>query len=103
MHMAIQKSSRYRDVQFFSLSEDQYETFPGVRPREIGAATAVLEHVVQEGERLDLLALHYYNDSRRWWRIVDANPDIIFGNDLVVKGKEGSIILIPRSTEPGGA
>lgn len=100
--MAVQKGSRYSDIQTFVQTEDKHMAFPGVRPRKIGPATGVLEHIVQEGERLDLLALHYYNDSRRWWRIVDANPEIIFGNDLVVKGKEGSIILIPRSIEPGG-
>lgn len=100
--MATLTSSRYSNTLSFRKTEDQLVSFAGIRPRNIGPATGVLEHIVQQGDRLDLLALHYYNDARRWWRIVDANPEILFSNDLVMKGQEGSIILIPRSFEPGG-
>lgn len=100
--MATLNSSRYGNTLSFLPTGDQPLRFVGIRPRRIGTATGVLEHIVREGDRLDLLAVHYYNDSRRWWRIVDANPDIIYGHDLVVKGREGSIILIPRAYEPGG-
>ena len=100
--MATSSDSRYSSSRLFSLPEDQAQRFAGIRPRDIGTASGVVEHVVQQGERLDLLALHYYNDDRRWWRIVDANPEIIYSHDLVMQGQEGSIILIPRSYEPGG-
>ena len=100
--MATLKSSRYGNTLSFLQTGDQPLRFAGIRPRRISAATGVLEHIVREGDRLDLLALHYYNDSRRWWRIVDANPDIIYGHDLVMQGQEGNIILIPRAYEPGG-
>jgi len=31
------------------------------------------EHVVVEGDRLDLLAARYLGDPELWWRIADAN------------------------------
>ncbi len=32
------------------------------------------EHVVEEGDRLDLIAARWYGDPELWWRIADANP-----------------------------
>lgn len=61
----------------------------------------MLEYTVQEGDRLDLLALHFYNNMYRWWRILDANPQIVFGADLLLEKNVGETILIPRSVEPG--
>ncbi|GAB2895383.1 hypothetical protein [Streptomyces mayteni] len=31
-------------------------------------------HTVSAGERLDLLAHHYFGSAGQWWRIADANP-----------------------------
>ncbi|MDQ6965565.1 MAG: hypothetical protein Q9M23_01425 [Mariprofundaceae bacterium] len=92
--MFINKS-RYKDTIPFQSPSD----FPGVRPRAIGAATGVIEHVVKAGDRLDFLARHYYNNDRLWWRILDANPDIVHGGDLMIADREGEVILIPRSRE----
>lgn len=75
--------------------------FKGVRPRKIGQATGVLEYVVKDGDRLDLLALYFYNDSHKWWRLLDANPEIIFAADLTLNEYVGETILIPKVTEPG--
>jgi hypothetical protein len=38
--------------------------------RDIAAAS---EHVVQAGERPDLLAARFFGDSELYWRIADAN------------------------------
>ena len=73
--------------------------FAGIRPRSIGPATGVIEHVIKTGERLDLLAGNYYNDDRLWWRIVDANPEFLFAGDLVLDRMEGQVILIPKARE----
>ncbi len=35
------------------------------------------QHTVQENDRLDQLAYHYYKQPQRWWRICDANPDVL--------------------------
>ena len=108
----IIRGSRYAKAGYFVPDETRSFKFGGIRPRKIEPATGVLEHVVKEDERLDLLALNYYNDPRKWWRIVDANPDIFYGGELFIGGGEpqtaeqglkslvGSVILIPGITEP---
>lgn len=91
------EGSRYQDAVPFAA--DGAPTFEGVRPRAIGAAGDVVEHLVRAGDRLDLLARHYYNDERLWWRILDANPDLLHGAELMTEAMEGQVILIPRGRE----
>ncbi len=93
------KNSRYKDARRFVADEPGATPFKGTRPREIGAATGVLEHVIQEGDRLDLLARHYYSDPRLWWRIIDANPDLQSGVEVSLKERAGEVILIPKAKE----
>jgi nucleoid-associated protein YgaU len=112
----IRKGSRYEKARSFVAAEGATEVFPGVRPREIGPATGVIEHTVRSGDRLDLLARHYYNDGRLWWRILDANPEILYGGDAErntesdngadgaggtpeVESMVGRTIVIPRARE----
>jgi hypothetical protein len=77
--------SRYLGVRPFVGQGDSPPPFRGARPREIGTATGRIEHTVRAGDRLDALARHYYNDDRLWWRIVDANPEFLFGADMVLE------------------
>jgi len=94
----ILKGSRYEQARRFDPAVDGTR-FPGVRPREIGPAVGVVEHVVKSGDRLDLLARHYYNDDRLWWRIADANPEFADPALLVDEDRVGQIILIPKGRE----
>lgn len=93
----IDKRSRYAMARAFEVRDG--EPFPGVQAREIGPASGVVEHIVKAGDRLDLLARHYYSDDRLWWRIVDANPRILYGGHVLRAEMEGAIILIPRARE----
>lgn len=93
------KASRYRNARSYSPREDGSTVFAGIRPREIGPASGVIEHTIRAGDRLELLARHYYNDSRLWWRIVDANPEFLYGGDIITREMEGSVILIPKGKE----
>ena len=95
------KGRRYRHVKPFFGQDGKPPLFKGGRAREIGPATGVLEYTVKADDRLDLLALNFYVDSRKWWRILDANPEIVFGPDLSLDEYIGSTILIPRANEPG--
>ncbi len=97
----IEKGSRYEGAEVFAGEDGKEPVFGGVRPRRIIPAAGVLEYTVKEGDRLDLLSLHFYNSTRRWWRILDANPEIVFAADLMLSDYVGETILIPRSTEPG--
>jgi nucleoid-associated protein YgaU len=62
------------------------------RPRSAGVPAAVLTHVVQAGDRLDLLAWRYFGDPLQYWRIVDANPTLR-PEDLLEIGR---VLSIPR-------
>ncbi len=93
------KGSRYENAREFATGADGEKPFHGTRIREIGAASGVIEHMLKAGDRLDLLARHYYNDDRLWWRIVDANPKFVFAGDLISEDLEGTVILIPKARE----
>ena len=101
--MVIGKGSRYESAKVFAGDNGNEPAFGGIRPRKIVQAGGVLEYIVKEGDRLDLLSLHFYNNTQRWWRILDANPQVIFGADLMLNEYIGETILIPRSRELGGS
>jgi nucleoid-associated protein YgaU len=93
------KGSRYAQARRFAPDDRGELRCRGVRERAIGPAPGVVEHLVKEGDRLDLLARHYYNDMRLWWRILDANPDLASAVELSLKERVGDIILIPKAQE----
>ena len=95
------RGSRYQYALPFFDSDGKPSAFKGTRARVIGPAAGVLEYTIKADDRLDLLALNFYVDSRKWWRILDANPEIIFGADLRLEQSIGETILIPRVSEPG--
>lgn len=98
----IAKGSRYERARLFAGENGKEPVFRGIRPRKVVPAAGVLEYIVKEGDRLDLLSLNFYNNTRRWWRILDANPQLMFGADLMLREYVGETILIPRSRESGG-
>jgi hypothetical protein len=93
------KGSRYETVPLFSSLDDGTVVFKGLRPRTIGPATGVVEHVVTATDRIDLLSRNYYNDDRLWWRILDANQDIVFAGELHDEDADGEVVLVPRPKE----
>ena len=62
------KGSRYAKSPLFTGEQNGSKIFRGVRSRNIAPAEGVIEHVLAKDERLDLIALQYYNDSTLWWR-----------------------------------
>jgi hypothetical protein len=46
-----------------------------------------------EGDRLDIVGSKYFADPSQYWRILDANPDILDVMDLV----PGQQIRIPTN------
>jgi len=60
-------------------------------------------HTVVEGDRLDLIAWHYYEEtiadsSKYWWVIADRNPTLII-NPLDLTPLIGTEIIIPPIEE----
>jgi hypothetical protein len=76
----FEPTSRYYKIPVQSIALPDIEG----RPREIRYVkrrfipparemTALLEHTVTEGDRLDVIATHYIGDPTQFWRICDAN------------------------------
>ncbi|UTW11336.1 hypothetical protein [Marinobacterium rhizophilum] len=86
------KNSRYQPHRPF----EPDSSFRGVGPRAVTTAEGMIEHRVVEGERLDTLARHYFNDDRLWWRILDANPELQHADALLGEDWIGRAILIPQ-------
>ena len=68
------KDSRYANCRRYAADARGVVRCKGTRPRPLGAALGVIEHVIAEGDRLDLLAHHYYGDARPWRRVPAATP-----------------------------
>lgn len=84
----IFKNSRYQTLCDNSSNQK-------VKERPVIALNGLLEHVVQDGERLDQIAVYYYEDASLWWKILDANPEIRSAVDFEIKDYTGQILLIP--------
>ena len=50
-----------------------------------------VSHQVMTGDRADSLAYQYYTDPSQWFRIAQANPEILWWDDLT----PGTVIRIP--------
>lgn len=81
--MAFFKGSAYEFTTLFEPSESGESVFRGMRSRRIRRPEPVLEHTVALKQRLDSLAQEYYAESRDWRWLVEANPDILFPEDLL--------------------
>lgn len=55
---------------------------------------SVISHQIREGERWDLLAYHYYGDIGEVSRLIDANPQLPFCEQLPV----GQWLFVPVLT-----
>ena len=89
------QSSRYKNSKKFAFNK----FFQGIRMRSIKRTEGVVEYIIKDGDRLDFIAYHYYNDPRLWWRILDANPTITFSSNLLLQDVVGKKILIPMERD----
>ncbi|MCL2643842.1 MAG: hypothetical protein FWD51_00070 [Betaproteobacteria bacterium] len=98
----MSRQSRYKDSKHFAAPAQ----FKGIRQRDIGPATGIVEYQLKEWDRIDMLSFNYYNDVDLWWRILDANPEVLCAVDLFIAPKtQGSresaekTLLIPGASE----
>lgn len=122
--MAFFKGSAYEFTPLFEPADSGEQVFRGLRVRRLRRPVPVLEHTVALKQRLDSLAHEYYAESRDWRWLVEANPDILFPEDLLwntmlpaddvsggspggdasdENGRErvGHVIIVPRREEVG--
>lgn len=55
-----------------------------------------LAYVVQEGDRVDHVAWNVYRDPEMWWRIADANADLVADDLAAVPGRVLRVALPAR-------
>ncbi|HEU4388918.1 MAG TPA: hypothetical protein VFV34_14050 [Blastocatellia bacterium] len=77
------KGSRYRNLPESAALTAQGERLRGKELRRISRLPGRFQHIVRDGDRLDLLAFKYYGDPSRWWQIADANTEFEFPVDLL--------------------
>ncbi len=87
------KGSRYEKSNPFG--EDS--SFAGFRERKLSLPPGIVEHSVLHTDRLDLLANAYYKEDRRWWRILDANTDFMYGFEILDEDMHGDVVAIPAA------
>jgi nucleoid-associated protein YgaU len=90
------KGSRYEHVpeQTYVDAAGRRRPFKLLRP--IPAPPALQTHTVVGGDRLDLLAAHYYADPEQYWRICDGNRALRPDDLLAETGRRLAIPVVLR-------
>jgi nucleoid-associated protein YgaU len=86
------KGSRYTAVAEHEITDERGRVLRYKGIRFMPDSPADLGYVIQQGDRLDLVAHRAYRDPERFWRIADANR-ALWPPDLVAE--PGATILIP--------
>lgn len=84
-------NSRYADSTLATLTKDGQAVAVIVPSAQKPYSFQYVNHQVAVGERIETIAYQYYTDATIWWRIADANPEIMFWDDLPT----GTIIRVP--------
>ena len=70
-------NSRYLGLEIALHRAGDADPVPYVRRRLLpdpATLTVTDVHVVADGDRLDRIAAHYFDDPERFWQVADANP-----------------------------
>jgi hypothetical protein len=86
------EGSRYATVSDLEITDDRGRVLRYKGIRFVPETSADLGYLVQQGDRLDLVAHRAFRDPERFWRIADANR-ALWPPDLVAE--PGRTILIP--------
>jgi nucleoid-associated protein YgaU len=90
----IYQGSRYAGTEVIEPVNNQGEHLRVLALRRIAQPPGVFEHVVMEGERLDQLASRFYNDPKKYWLLLDANPEVLNPFELL---RPGQRIRVPQN------
>lgn len=68
-----------------------------VRYPEVPLSSEDIYVYTQQGDRFDVLARQYYQDSSLWWVIAIGNPQITLGSLLIPSGLQLRIPAFPSN------
>ena len=77
------KSSRYRKLSTIVTIDASGRRVESTDHRQIPIVSGIFSHTIETIDRLDHLAYKYYKQSKKWWRICDANPEFMSPNALL--------------------
>jgi nucleoid-associated protein YgaU len=66
---------------------------PPVAPVSGGESSKIRLHIVKSDESLSLIALQYYKDRLKYWKIYQANQALLSNPDLILSGQR---LVIPE-------
>lgn len=92
--MAIAADSRYTSAVITTAVGPDGETRQEMRaafPRS--RMVTYTYYRVTEGERIDTITYDFYGRADLWWRIADANPEIVDWFDL----RPGTVLRVPSA------
>ena len=90
--MPIFEQSRYETADVVPIADSTGVFYATVVPtRTIYPPASYTRHLVKQGDRFDILAFTAYGDAEFWWVIADANPQVLYPDDLM----PGSVLKIP--------
>lgn len=87
----ILPNSRYANSSLATVDKDGTDVAVIVPSTAGSYSFSYILHQVVQHERIDTIAYQYYTDATLWWRIAQANPEILFWDNLT----PGIVIRIP--------
>lgn len=88
----ISAESRYADSDLVTVESKTGDRIVIVPGDPSSYTFNYINYVVKGLDRVDLIAQAFYSDPKVWWRIADANPEIMDWTVL----KAGTLIRIPN-------
>ncbi len=80
------KNSRYKKEPAEVTLDVRGRRLKSVRLRIASETEGTFLHTIAKGDRFDHLGYKYYQSPKKWWQIVDANPDFLSPRDLLGTG-----------------
>ncbi|MBI5559222.1 MAG: hypothetical protein HY885_16485 [Deltaproteobacteria bacterium] len=96
------KNSRYQKLPSAVTLDGRGNRFKSVSPRPAPESAGTFLHTLRDGDRLDHLAYKYYKAPKKWWRIMDANPDFLSPLDLLGTGVVKSVRIALQYDDEAG-
>lgn len=93
--MAISPFSRYADNTVVAIQGANGVVKPTIiiEPPTNAVTYNVSLYTWKIGDQIEYLAYSAYGDETQWWRIADANPEVLFWNSI----QPGQQIRVPRA------
>lgn len=88
----ITADSRYSDSPIVTISTDTGDRMVIVPGDPSSYTFNYVNYIARGLDRIDLIANAFYGDPKIWWKIADANPEILDWTVL----EAGTVIRIPN-------